>query len=70
MGLVAITGRKNSLNTKAITSPQNAFVNSQVAPYKKIREVRFLDAMPTNATGKTNRLALMAMLKEEKAAGK
>lgn len=46
------------------------FVNNQVAPYKKIREVRFLDAIPTNATGKTNRLALMAILKEEKAAGK
>jgi long-chain acyl-CoA synthetase len=38
------------------------FVNGQVAPYKKLREVRFIEKMPLFATGKLNRRALMDML--------
>jgi long-chain acyl-CoA synthetase len=38
------------------------FVNGQVAPYKKLREVRFIGKMPLFATGKLNRRALIQML--------
>jgi long-chain acyl-CoA synthetase len=38
------------------------FVNGQVAPYKKLREVRFIEKMPLFASGKLNRRALMDML--------
>ncbi len=38
------------------------FVNGQVAPYKKLREVRFIEKMPMFATGKLNRRALIQML--------
>jgi long-chain acyl-CoA synthetase len=37
------------------------FVNGQVAPYKKLREVRFIEKMPLFASGKLNRRALMDM---------
>jgi long-chain acyl-CoA synthetase len=46
------------------------FVNGQVAPYKKVREVRFIDAIPLNSTGKVNRLKLQAMLDAEQPAVK
>ena len=39
-----------------------AFINSQVAPYKKLREIRFIDKMPLFASGKLNRRALIDML--------
>ena len=35
-----------------------AFVNGQVAPYKKLREVRIVETMPLLATGKLNRREL------------
>ncbi len=38
------------------------FVNDQVAPYKKLREIRFIDKMPLLASGKLNRRALIDML--------
>jgi len=38
------------------------FVNSQVAPYKKLRGIRLIEAIPLNATGKVNRLKLQAEL--------
>ena len=38
------------------------FVNGQVAPYKKLREVHFIEKMPLFATGKLNRRALIEML--------
>jgi long-chain acyl-CoA synthetase len=38
------------------------FVNGQVAPYKKLREIRFVEKMPLFATGKLNRRALMELL--------
>ncbi|MCX5919065.1 MAG: class I adenylate-forming enzyme family protein [Deltaproteobacteria bacterium] len=38
------------------------FVNGQVAPYKKLREIRFIEKMPLFATGKLNRRALIQML--------
>lgn len=38
------------------------FVNSRVAPYKKIRDVIFLDEMPMLASGKANRLKLYDFL--------
>jgi len=38
------------------------FVNGQVAPYKKLREIRFIEKMPLFASGKLNRRALINML--------
>jgi long-chain acyl-CoA synthetase len=38
------------------------FVNRQVAPYKKLREIRFIEKMPLFASGKLNRRALIQML--------
>jgi long-chain acyl-CoA synthetase len=38
------------------------FVNEQVAPYKKLREIRFIEKMPLFASGKLNRRALIQML--------
>ena len=38
------------------------FVNGQVAPYKKLREIRFVEKMPLFASGKLNRRALIDML--------
>ncbi len=38
------------------------FVNGQVAPYKKLREIRFIEKMPLLATGKVNRRELNSML--------
>ena len=38
------------------------FVNRQVAPYKKLREIRFIEKMPLFASGKLNRRALVQML--------
>jgi long-chain acyl-CoA synthetase len=38
------------------------FVNSRVAPYKKIREVIFLEELPMLASGKANRLKLYDFL--------
>jgi long-chain acyl-CoA synthetase len=38
------------------------FVNGQVAPYKKLREIRFIEKMPLFASGKLNRRALIQML--------
>jgi len=38
------------------------FVNGQVAPYKKLREIRFIEKMPLFASGKLNRRALVQML--------
>ena len=38
------------------------FVNGQVAPYKKLREIRFIEKMPLFASGKLNRRALVDML--------
>lgn len=37
-------------------------VNSQVAPYKKIREIRFIDAIPVSAAGKVLRRELRSQL--------
>jgi long-chain acyl-CoA synthetase len=42
------------------------FVNNQVAPYKKLREIRFMKNMPLLATGKMNRRALSRILESEK----
>lgn len=39
-----------------------AFVNEKVAPYKKIRELRFIDKMPVNPNGKVMRKELVKML--------
>jgi long-chain acyl-CoA synthetase len=39
-----------------------AFVNEKVAPYKKVREIRFIEKMPLFASGKLNRRALINML--------
>ena len=39
--------------------------NSQVAAYKKIREVKFLDAIPVSAAGKVLKRELREMLKSE-----
>ena len=39
-----------------------AYVNGQVAPYKKLREIRFIEKMPLLASGKLNRRALIDML--------
>ncbi|EFJ16594.1 hypothetical protein SELMODRAFT_116209 [Selaginella moellendorffii] len=36
------------------------FVSKQVAPYKRVRQVRFLDAIPKSATGKLLRRELIA----------
>lgn len=38
------------------------FVNGQVAPYKKLREIRFIEKMPSFASGQLNRRALIQML--------
>jgi len=38
------------------------FVNSQVAAYKKIREIRFLEAIPVSAAGKVLKRELREML--------
>jgi len=38
------------------------FVNRQVAPYKKLKEIRFIEKMPLFASGKLNRRALIQML--------
>lgn len=38
------------------------FVNTQVAAYKKIREIRFLDAIPVSAAGKVLKRELRDML--------
>ena len=40
------------------------FVNSRVAPYKKIRDVIFLEEMPMLASGKANRLKLSDLLSD------
>ncbi len=39
-----------------------AFVNSTVAPYKQIREVRFLETLPVNMAGKVLKKELRGML--------
>ncbi len=39
-----------------------AFVNEKVAPYKKIRELRFIDKIPVNPNGKVMRKELVKML--------
>ena len=39
--------------------------NSQVAAYKKIREVKFLDAIPVSAAGKVLKRELREMLKSD-----
>ncbi len=39
-----------------------AFVNSKVAPYKKLRGVKFVDKIPTLSSGKTARRELAKML--------
>ena len=39
--------------------------NSQVAAYKKIREVRFLEAMPVSPAGKVLKRELRDMLESE-----
>jgi len=39
-----------------------AFINDQVAAYKKIRDVRFLDAIPVSAAGKVLKRELRNML--------
>ncbi len=38
------------------------FVNRQVAPYKKLKEIWFIEKMPLFASGKLNRRALIQML--------
>ncbi|MBW1783497.1 MAG: AMP-binding protein, partial [Deltaproteobacteria bacterium] len=38
------------------------FVNGQVAPYKKLREIRFIEKIPLLAAGKVNRRELNRML--------
>jgi long-chain acyl-CoA synthetase len=38
------------------------FINDQVAAYKKIREIRFLDAIPVSAAGKVLKRELRDML--------
>jgi len=38
------------------------FVNDKVAPYKKVREVRFIDKIPLNALNKVNRRELANLL--------
>jgi long-chain acyl-CoA synthetase len=43
-----------------------AFVNGQVAPYKKLREIRIIATMPLLSTGKLNRRELNHMLNQEK----
>lgn len=39
-----------------------AFVNEKVAPYKKIRELRFIDKIPVNPNGKVMRKELVKMV--------
>ena len=41
-----------------------AFVNGQVAPYKKLKEVRFVEKMPLLASGKLNRRELNNILEK------
>jgi len=53
---------------KAETGEIMEFVNGQVAPYKKLRDIRLIHAIPLNATGKVNRLKLQAELDAEVAA--
>jgi long-chain acyl-CoA synthetase len=42
------------------------FVNRQVAPYKKLREIKIIKKMPLLATGKLNRRKLNSVLQKEK----
>jgi len=48
--------------TKVSAGELMEFVNRQVAPYKKLREIRFIEKMPLFASGKLNRRALIQML--------
>lgn len=41
------------------------FVNKQVAPYKKIRRVSFIDAIPRSTAGKILRRELMLLSKQQ-----
>jgi acyl-coenzyme A synthetase/AMP-(fatty) acid ligase len=41
------------------------FVNRQVAPYKKLREIRIIKRFPLLATGKLNRRKLIGMIQQE-----
>ena len=46
-----------------------AFVNEKVAPYKKIRKLQFIDAIPKSASGKILRRVLVESERERAAAG-
>ncbi len=41
------------------------FTNSQIAAYKKIREVRFIDAIPVSGVGKVLKRELRELLLRE-----
>jgi long-chain acyl-CoA synthetase len=57
---VAFVVLKESRNTASEALMD--FVNQQVAPYKKIRELRFIEKIPVNPNGKVMRKALAEML--------
>jgi long-chain acyl-CoA synthetase len=40
------------------------WVNARVTPYKKLREIRVVDAIPTSAAGKVLRRELRALVEE------
>ena len=52
---------------EAVLDPDQvmAFVADQVVPYKKIREVRVLDALPTSAAGKILKTELRALIQQD-----
>ena len=75
VGQCAVVGKKDDMageipvafvalreGEKATPEELMAFVNSKVAGYKKIREVRLIDKIPLNANGKVMRRELAAML--------
>lgn len=57
---VAFVTRK--VGGKATADELMTFVNDKVAPYKKIRALRFIDKIPVNPNGKVMRKDLMRML--------
>ncbi|KAJ0388649.1 hypothetical protein P43SY_010732 [Pythium insidiosum] len=54
-------------NSKGLTANDiMAYVAAKVAPFKKVREVEFVDAIPKSATGKILRRQLQAMENERR----
>jgi long-chain acyl-CoA synthetase len=51
--------------TRATAEEVMEYTNSQVAAYKKIRDVKFLDAIPVSAAGKVLKRELREMLKSD-----